>query len=258
MVRFRILIPLALAAHSSVQAQAPRPRPYPPPPSTRGPLVSPPGWMGPGPAPVRPPYRGYPGPGPWAYQGLPGGPWVGGPWWVPPSYSGSFWTNGLTLYGPPVPTYAPVPGAFKAGDADKTFFTNPPPASAIFVGLGWGGYRTPSPRPSYPSVRVWPEPPAGNVIFAEPAVATPPPDATRIRLTVRLPDAAAEVWIEQTAMKGDGPERVFDSPPLQAGKTYRYELVANWKENGESKAESRTVTAVPGEGKVIDFTQSRQ
>ncbi len=56
------------------------------------------------------------------------GPWFGpGLWgWYPyyPGAIGSFWSNGLTLYGPPVPTQGPVPGSFGGSDARNLYYGN--------------------------------------------------------------------------------------------------------------------------------------
>ena len=223
-------------------------------------LVSPPGFFGPGPAIGG--WRGYPSPGAdWSYYNLRGGPFVGYPLgfgWAPPGAFGSFWTNGLSLYGPPVPVYGPTPGAFGGGDEIKTFFRKPPPTAGIFFGTGWVGSRSPSPRPHDPTVNVYPTPPVdgGSTPLGVPQElgATPPANPASFRLTVRLPDPAAELWVEKTATKAKGAERVFDSPPLKPGE-YKYELIASWTENGQPRAESRTVSAKPGESFVVDFTR---
>lgn len=81
---------------------------------------------------------GYPG---WGYYGLPYGPYAYG---YPGAIGGS-WTNGHTLYGPPVPTYGPTPGAFGGGDAHRGHST-----------YGWLGSYNPSPRPSNLTVNGYP------------------------------------------------------------------------------------------------------
>lgn len=230
-----------------------------------GPLVPAPSWRGNGPAR---PHHPDPGPGTgWRYYGLPNGPyinpgvydfhgsrgWGWGPgWWGPwgiPSYAGSFWTNGRSLYGPPVPTYGPTPGVFGAGDDDKRFFSNPPPANGVFFGLGWGGYRSPSPRhlpltvSVQPSVAVVPGPPA---VTAD--------GAACLRVQVALPEPAAKLYVDRTEMAQTGSERVFESPPLAGPGPVTYSLVARWADAaGKPVAESRTVTARPGQTVRVDF-----
>ena len=232
----------------------------------RGPYRSPPGWFGPGPA-----WHHWSDPGPgldWRYHGVPDGPFVTVPsdprarrgfapgFWGIPGAAGSFWTNGLSLYGPPIPTYGPIPGVFSGGDAGKHFFHNPPPANGVWFGLGWGGYRSPSPRKGPLSVSVHPAPAVGpsvQVIPAQPAVT--PAGEPCLRLAVRLPEPDANLWIERTEMTQKGTDRTFESPPLEAGRTYRYDVVARWTADGREKAESRTVTGQPGQTISIDFTK---
>lgn len=59
------------------------------------------------------PYSGY-GYGGYGYGGF--GPRYGGFYGYPGAF-GSFWTNGQSLYGPPVATGAPIPGSFGGSDA---------------------------------------------------------------------------------------------------------------------------------------------
>lgn len=56
------------------------------------------------------------------------GPWFGpGVWGYPFFFSGAyggFWLNGNSLYGPPVPTYGPIPGSFGGSDAQRLYYGN--------------------------------------------------------------------------------------------------------------------------------------
>lgn len=56
------------------------------------------------------------------------GPWFGpGLWGWSPFYSGAignFWSNGLSLYGPPVPTQGPIPGSFGGSDSRALYYGN--------------------------------------------------------------------------------------------------------------------------------------
>ncbi len=259
MFRFGLILPIALTVASVATAQGP--------PDTIGrrEFRSPPGWFGPGPGWHHWNNRG-PGYG-WSYYGVDTGPYVGvtslrtwpgfwpGALWGPPSASGSMWTNGLSLYGPPIPTYGPVPGSFAGSDASKRFFTNPPPVNALWVGLGWGGYRSPSPRCNVPNVSVRPSSVGMSVMVVDAPLAVNSDGAPCLKMVVRVPNDAADLWIEQTETKLRGTERTFESPPLEAGKTYKYEFVAKWTENGVPKAESRSVTGIAGQTLSIDFTK---
>ena len=228
------------------------------------PFFSPPSWYGSGPAGRNRAPEYYD----WQYYGVTGGPNVNpgyafrgpggffpGAWGVPGA-AGSFWTNGLSLYGPPIPTYGPTPGSFGNADNSRFFFRAPPPGYGAWVGLGWGGTYTPSPRLNPRTVSVYPQavlqPSSVQIISCAPVLTSS--GDPMIRLNVKLADPSADVWIEKTAMKQQGTERVYDSPPLQKDGTYKYELLARWKDNGRERAESRTVTAKPGQTISVDFT----
>jgi len=205
-------------------------------------LVSAPGYFGPGPN-----WNRNPGPGVGSgYYGVTGSPTafvdVGYAWGFGiPAASGSFWTNGLSLYGPPIPTYGPVPGTFGGSDAHR-FYSNPP---ILGYGLHAFGYRSPIARLAAPSVSVYPE--SAPVALPAPTV----PSACRVE--VRLPDAGAELWINKTKTSSTGVERSFESPELTEGKSFEYELIARWENAGEKKAESRKVTVAAGKSVLVDF-----
>jgi uncharacterized protein (TIGR03000 family) len=193
-------------------------------------------------------YPGGPGLG-WGYYGLYGGPWVGWPWF----YSGAnrgFWTNGLSLYGPPVPTYGPTPGVFGQGDLNRTWnnYLNP-----MQPGFGWIGIYSPSPRPFPPTVGVWARP------LTEP-VAVLPADTVKsapggcLILSVKLPQPAAEVLVDGMPTRQTGTDRVFESPPLDGGKEYRYELTARWMEGGAMVERKKVASGKPGDVVRLDFT----
>ncbi len=74
-------------------------------------------------------------------------------------------------------------------------------------------------------------------------------------LVVRLP-AAASLTIEGEATKQTGPERVFVSPKLKAGKTYTYDLKATWEENGKPKTVTRQAEVAAGKRTVVDLTKA--
>ena len=210
----------------------------------------------------------------WQYYRLPGGPYITpgvgrgalvGPAWGPgwggsfpgffgiPGAAGSVWTNNLSLYGPPIPTYAPVPGVFGQNDMSRLFFDQPPPgrfyALGYGAGLGWAGRYSPSPRGPV-TVGVYP-PAASSVSVVGNDGSTP---ANVIRVCVKLHNPDAALWVERQPLALTGTERVFESSGLEAGQSYRYELIARWKTGGRDQAETRTVTARPGELVTVDFT----
>src|SRR5437870_13923470 len=73
---------------------------------------------------------GYPYPPSWNYPGLSGGPYIDTvyPFVGWPGYRGAFgsyWTNGLSLYGPPVPVYGPIPGVLGNSDLVNQWHARP-------------------------------------------------------------------------------------------------------------------------------------
>ncbi len=70
------------------------------------------------------------------YGGPGFGPYWGPAWGFMPNYTyfNGSWGNGLSMYGPPVPTGKPVPGMF--GGGDSRFFAPPP----LYPGWLYGVY----------------------------------------------------------------------------------------------------------------------
>jgi uncharacterized protein (TIGR03000 family) len=195
---------------------------------------------------------------PWGYPGLMGGPFVGYPWgW--PGYSGRAgqnWSNGLSLYGPPVPVYGPVPGIMGNGDLVKQWHDVP----SLGIGYGWFGVYAASPRPRPLTVNVWPvieNMPAPTAPVApapaDPGAAAPGAGAILI-LSVKLPQPAAEVLVNGVKTTQTGTDRLYESPPLDAGRQYKYELTARWVEGGATREVKKAVLGTPGEVVRVDFT----
>ncbi|MCS7021721.1 MAG: TIGR03000 domain-containing protein [Gemmataceae bacterium] len=209
---------------------------------------------------------------PWSYPGLPAGPYVGYPWGLPgyyPARFGSFWTNGLSLYGPPVPVYGPIPGVFGNEDLVRQWRAVPSPGFPF----GWVGLFAASPRPKHPSVSVWssleplggehptapvesPAAPSDPSVPADKALPPPRPVAAAapIFLAVRVPQPAAEVWINGQRTQQTGTDRLFESPPLPANQLYEYQVLARWFYQGQWREQVCRVRGRPGELLRVDFT----
>ncbi|MBY0525861.1 MAG: TIGR03000 domain-containing protein [Gemmataceae bacterium] len=163
------------------------------------------------------------------------------------SYRG-FYSNGFSMYGPPVPTYAPVPGVFGGSDQRMAnFWAGPPPL------LSTARRHSAPYDPVYPGTK----PSRLNV---EPDVPTLPapravPADAQVRFEVRVPDAEAAVTFDGDATRQTGTKREFESPPLERGKTFDYEVTARWKENGKEVTRIRVVSVEAGKRVVVDFTQ---
>lgn len=216
-------------------------------------------------------HRYPPGPGPaWGYPGLPpGGPFLGYAYpysfWGFSGAAGATWTNGLHLAGPPVPTYGPIPGVFGASDLNHQWRAHP----NLGWGVGWFGAYSPSPRPKPITVNPYPpgdprafgpgyhrrlHPTTGIVIEGVPGPAVEPTRAGGcLVLSVRVPQPAAEITVDGVLMSQTGTDRLFESPQLEAGKEYQYELTARWVQGGATVERKKVVTGKPGEVVRVDF-----
>jgi uncharacterized protein (TIGR03000 family) len=191
---------------------------------------------------------------PWNYPGLYGGPFVGYPWGYYGYYgprAGAFWSNGLSLYGPPVPTYGPVPGVFGNGDLNRLWKAVPSPG----IPFGWVGLYAASPRPRPLTVNVWPSTervagPTTQPVAAAPAEVQGP----CLILSVKVPQPSAEVFVDGVKTSQTGTDRIFESPPLNAGQEFKYEVMVRWLERGAMHESKRTVIGTPGEVVRVDFT----
>jgi uncharacterized protein (TIGR03000 family) len=55
-------------------------------------------------------------------------------------------------------------------------------------------------------------------------------------------------------MRMGGPDRLFRSPSLEPGKTYRYDVTARWTENGKPVEVTRAVNVQAGQRAVLDLS----
>lgn len=222
-----------------------------------------PGWSGPGPyASGFQRWGRYPAaPSAWGYQGLAGGPFLT-PWYPYagwPGFTGafgSFWTNGLSLYGPPVPVYGPLPGVLGNSDFVRQWHARPTLGTG-FGYFGWVGPYAASPRPRNLSVNVWPMMERvggmgeGAIVANDPAAAP----SQVLYLSVKVSQPAAEVFVEGVKTAMSGTDRLFESPPLEPGKVYAYDITARWIEGGATVERKKTVKGKPGEVIRVDLTQ---
>jgi uncharacterized protein (TIGR03000 family) len=181
----------------------------------------------------------------WRYPGLGGGPFVT---YADPDAArlGKPWPNGQCLFGPPVPTYGPAPAMCEGADLSRHW----PYIVGPGLVYGWVGPFAASPRPRPLTVSVWPQaqgavPPAGG--FA------PRPSGCLI-LSVKVPQPAAEVYVGGVRTAQTGTDRLFESPVLEAGKEFRYEVTVRWVESGATCEKKKVVTGTPGEVVRVDFT----
>jgi uncharacterized protein (TIGR03000 family) len=74
-------------------------------------------------------------------------------------------------------------------------------------------------------------------------------------LRVRLP-AGAELLVDGTRTKQNGPERLFESPPLPAGRKFIYTLKATWKEGGKEVVHEEVARVEAGRETLVDLRQT--
>jgi uncharacterized protein (TIGR03000 family) len=79
-------------------------------------------------------------------------------------------------------------------------------------------------------------------------------EANTATVSVRVPVADAEVWIEGRKTQQQGTTREFVSPPLDPGRSYTYTVRASWVENGKPVEQTRTVPVQANGTATADFT----
>jgi uncharacterized protein (TIGR03000 family) len=72
------------------------------------------------------------------------------------------------------------------------------------------------------------------------------------RILVRVPQSA-EVWFDQQKTAQSGDDRVFETPPVAAGKTLIYTVRAKWTEAGRAVEQFRIVGVKAGETAKLTF-----
>jgi uncharacterized protein (TIGR03000 family) len=92
----------------------------------------------------------------------------------------------------------------------------------------------------------------GRPMFAQ----QPGGGGVRSKVKVSLPTANAELFIETKLTKTAGLVREFDTPDVEPGKRYEYQLKAVWKPNEETTiTRTRTVKFSGGEEVNLDLTK---
>jgi uncharacterized protein (TIGR03000 family) len=80
----------------------------------------------------------------------------------------------------------------------------------------------------------------------------PPPGRTCVSLTVQAP-ADAEIWLDGVKTNQTGPARRFESPALQPGGVYTYEVKACWTEQGRNVEQSQIILVHAGDEVRVNF-----
>ncbi|HEY2910084.1 MAG TPA: TIGR03000 domain-containing protein [Gemmataceae bacterium] len=196
-------------------------------------------------------YR-FPTPPPtWAYGTLPGNyittdyPRVGFPGYRPP----------FANFRPQIPVYTPLPMVYGGPDSSNHLAQRRSLGGFGGLGLGYYGWFGPyraSPRPFPPSVNPWPIP----IETLAPVVQEPPPLAERscLYLSLKVPQPTAEIIVGGIKTLQTGTDRLYESPPLEAGKEYAYEITARWVEGGATIERKKRAVGKPGEVIRLDLS----
>jgi uncharacterized protein (TIGR03000 family) len=79
-------------------------------------------------------------------------------------------------------------------------------------------------------------------------------DTSTARITVRVPDANAEVWFNGVATQQRGTDRLFETPALSGGYRHSYEIRARWMgADGQMMDRTRTIDVQPGQELIVNF-----
>src|SRR5262249_35977405 len=100
-------------------------------------------------------------------------------------------------------------------------------------------------------------PQSAPVVQAQYAVPQTPatPVKQPARLEVLVPDADAEVWLDDYKTTSRGTTRVLESPPLAPGPAYSYTVKASWGQGGRTVTAQRKVDVTRGRIVVVDFNR---
>ena len=72
-------------------------------------------------------------------------------------------------------------------------------------------------------------------------------------LTITVPNADAQVWLQGIETTSRGMERTFYSPPLESNSNYTYTVKARWMVDGKPVEQMRDVPIKAGQRSTVDF-----
>jgi uncharacterized protein (TIGR03000 family) len=173
-------------------------------------------------------------------------PYWGPGWGFMPNYYQGTWGNGLSMYGPPVPTGHPTPGAFGGGDSQ--FFPLPP----YYPGWMYEVYIPLSKPAPLPQGVLEPEgAPVPLPLLPPPALEKP----AAMQIEVHVPYEDATVFMDGKPTASKGLVRVYESPVVERAITLTYDIRAEWTVDGFKTTHSKRVSGQPGEHVVVEFAK---
>jgi uncharacterized protein (TIGR03000 family) len=108
---------------------------------------------------------------------------------------------------------------------------------------------TPATAGGSPALPAAPEPWLAPRVLREPE-----PRRAPAEIEVRVP-TGAELWFARAKTKQSGARRVFESPPLDPGQWYGYDVTARWTQDGKPVVRTAHVSVAAGVRVAVDFTQ---
>jgi uncharacterized protein (TIGR03000 family) len=159
------------------------------------------------------------------------------PFYNPPYYTPPYTRYASTVYNPPLYNSSGYYGGGYYGTETPSL------RPLTYVDYSAGDYRS-----FYPKVTDLAPPDKA------PAADAPNTGGAVVKVDVRVP-ADAELWFEGQKTNQTGAERTFQSPPLEPGQKYVYDVRARWKENGKEVEQTRKVRVRAGERVTVDFTK---
>jgi uncharacterized protein (TIGR03000 family) len=79
--------------------------------------------------------------------------------------------------------------------------------------------------------------------------------ANAAQLVVRVPNPDAKVWFQGQLTSQRGSVREFESPPLEPGKDYTYDVRTEWNQDGRKVVQTRQVEVRAGSVVNVDLTR---
>jgi len=119
-------------------------------------------------------------------------------------------------------------------------------------GYGGSGYGYPFPPSGYyPGPGIQGHGPFDSDAYP-PSVSPNSARGLPVTVTLKVP-ANAEVWFNGAKTTQTGAVRQFQSPPVEPGATYEYEIRVTWPEFGQPVTQTRHVTVRAGQNVDLDF-----
>jgi uncharacterized protein (TIGR03000 family) len=164
---------------------------------------------------------------------------------------------------------AAPPSLYSPGFLQPPSYTRYPPNRAFLVPYhpataSWFAPLEPAPRATNPGLtpQVQTPPTSGRPAGPLQPEASLVPRVLREEGPVRAPaeievrvPAGADLWFAGAKTRQTGAKRLFESPPLEPGQWYGYDVTARWLQDGKEVLRKAHVSVAAGVRVALDFTQ---